>query len=98
MLFVFILVGAFVGFRLGGFSGIVFGASIGFLIGWVKRLSDRLAALETGEVATGRIKEPDRPPADPEPVSLQEAVAEAPEPLTPETSPDPPPSPEENAL
>ena len=97
MLFVFILIGAFIGFRVGGLSGLVFGASTGFLIGWVKRLSDRLAALETGEVATGRIKEPDRAPAVPEPLSLQEAVAETPEPLTPETSPDPPPPPKERA-
>ena len=60
MWFVFILIGAVIGFTLEGLSGLVFGASTGFLIGWVKRLSDRLAALETGEVASGHIKEPDR--------------------------------------
>ena len=97
VLFAFILVGALIGFWLEGLGGSVFGASIGFLIGWGKRLSDRLAALETREVATGRIKEPDRAPAVQEPVSLQEAPAETPEPLTPEASPGPPRPPEETA-
>ena len=97
MLSAFILVGALIGFWLEGLTGAVFGASIGFLIGWGKRLSDRLAALETREVATGRIKEPDRAPAVSEPVSLQEAPAETPEPLTPEASPGPPRPPEETA-
>ena len=96
MLIAFILVGAVIGVMLSGLSGAVFGAATGFLIGWVKQLSDRLAALEADKAAAGGIEEPDRAPAVSEPVSPREAVAEPPEAPTPEISPDPPLPPEES--
>ncbi len=96
MLIALILVGALIGVMLSGFSGAVFGAATGFLIGWVKQLSDRLAALEADKAASGDLKELDRAPAVSEPVSPQEAVAEPPEAPTPEISPDPPLPPEES--
>jgi len=96
VLIALILVGALIGVMLSGLSGAVFGAATGFLIGWVKQLSDRLAALEADKAASGDVKELDRAPAVSEPVSPREAAAETPEAPTPEISPDPPLSPEES--
>lgn len=90
MLFILMLIGGIVGFRLAGFSGLVFGASIGVLIGWVKHLSDRLASLENGEIQAGRLEVPDRAPPVPEPIALQEDALGTPEPLEPEKPPEPP--------
>ena len=88
MLVVLILIGAFVGYLLGGVTGVVLGASIGLLIGWVKRLSDRVAALEAGKAAAARTGAPAT--AIPEVVNVPEDRPATPEPQTPDTSPDPP--------
>ena len=87
MLIFSILIGALAGYWLGGLTGIALGASVGFLIGWVKRLSDRVATLEAGKAATEQIRAPAPAAAAPEPVSLPEEQAATPESPTPEASP-----------
>ena len=93
MLIFFILIGAFAGFSLDGVGGIVFGAAIGVVLGWVRQMSHRVAALEASEAAAERVTAPVSP--IPEAVNVPEERAATPEPPTPETSPDPPRPPTE---
>lgn len=71
----------------GGIAGVALGASIGLLIGWVKQLNDRVAALEAGEAAAERIRAP--APAIPEADNVPEERPATSEPPTPDASPDP---------
>jgi len=62
MLLAFILIGALIGASLEGGSGLVFGGLIGFLVGRVKQLSDRLSALELSRQAPGAAEAAWEPP------------------------------------
>lgn len=85
MLIVLILIGVLAGYLLGGIAGVALGAPIGLLIGWVKRLNDRVAALEAGEAAAERIRAP--APAIPEADNVPEERPATSEPPTPDASP-----------
>ena len=66
MLIALVLVGAFVGLLLAGIDGVIWGALIGFLISWVKQLSDRVAALEADEAMAKRVGPLPSAPASPQ--------------------------------
>lgn len=62
MLLAFILIGAVIGASVEGGSGFIFGGVLGFLVGWVKQLSDRLSTLEAGAAPRRSQEAPDWEP------------------------------------
>lgn len=99
MLIFFVLIGAVAGYALGGIAEVILGALTGFLIGWVKRLSDRVKTLEANAAAAEQVRDPAPAlePQVPEPVSVQAEQAGTPEPPTPDPSLDPPRPPREES-